>query len=222
MKKMSYWSITFTFFALIVDAVGGIATPATATGNTTTAYITQQSQPASGQLQGNFQLAQGLVGQCRRAAKERIFVYSQRSTNSQAIRTLARNERVTLADNGGGGWIAISSPVTGFVQATNLAQCPGDGNTTPSTGGSTTPSTGNLCRRVTYKGSEGLAIRSKASSNSTRVAGVRFGDKVTLRAKSSPVLDNQGRAWVEITAPATGWISSGFPSQKATNIGSCP
>jgi hypothetical protein len=106
----------------VLSTVGSLKATATVATNTTTANSIQQSESTSFQRQGNFQLAQGLVGQCR-AATKRIFVYSQRSTTSQTVRTLAPNEQVTLADDGAAGWVAINSPEVGYVRASDLTTC---------------------------------------------------------------------------------------------------
>lgn len=224
MKKMSRWGKPVALFALVLSAVGGLKAPATAVTSTTTAKIIQESESPLLQRSGNFQLAQGLVGQCR-AAKVRIFVYSQRSTTSQTVRTLAPNEQVTLADDGAAGWVAISSPEPGYVRASELTTCQAANRPTPNPAPSPAPNqTSSLCRIVTYNGPEGgLAIRSRPDRSAPRVDGVKLGDRVTLRTSPPPsTLDKDGRNWVEVTAPSRGWISNGFPSAKSTNIGSCP
>jgi hypothetical protein len=183
------------------------ATPKPEATPTPTAEPTPAQEPAQAQP------FDAKVGECR-AAKQRIFVYSQRSATSGIIRTLAANEQVTLADTGNGGWVAISAPVKGFVQAKDLKLCSG----TP-----TPPKpTKSLCRIVIYKEPEGLAIRSQPAKGGTRVGGVKLGDRVTL--KSDPPAykeDNDGRAWVEITAPVAGWVSFGY-LKGGQNLGPCP
>src|SRR6476469_452624 len=111
MNKMSKWGKRLAFFALGLSAVGSLNAPATAGATHQTTNIIQASES-----KGNLQLAQAqtLVGQCR-AANARIFIYSQRSTTSQTVRTLATNEQVTLAEEGTGGFIAISSHERGYV-----------------------------------------------------------------------------------------------------------
>ncbi|MCA1992702.1 MAG: SH3 domain-containing protein, partial [Coleofasciculus sp. S288] len=142
MKTMSHWGKPVALFAIGLSVVGSLQTPASAVPSFAIASSIEKSNPAS--LLAQDTPAQpaaapgSLVGQCR-AAKQRIFVYSQRSTSSQTLRTLAVNEQVTLADNGSGGWIAISAPVTGYVQAANLKLC--QGQTTPPD-----ETTSNLCR----------------------------------------------------------------------------
>lgn len=142
--------------------------------------------------------AVSLVGQCR-AAKQRIFVYAQRSNTSQTLRTIAANEEVTLADNGQGGFIAISAPVTGYVQARDLKGCTGEDNEQPTAG--------NVCRRVTV--AQGLVVRQSPTGNP--VGSVFEGNTVRLASPRNSQKDSQGRTWIQITNPRAGWISSGFP-----------
>jgi hypothetical protein len=233
MKKMSRWGKPIALFTLGLSVVGSLNFPNPVMSSTTTANPIQQSEQTSVQPGGNLQLAQALVGQCR-AAKSRIFVYTQRSLSSQTIRTLAAGEQVTLADNGSAGWIAISAPVTGYVQARDLTTCSGVNptprptpsptptpNPTPSPNPSPNPTT-SLCRVITYKGAEGMAVRTAPGKNGTRVGGVNFGNRVTLRTSPPPfTFDAERRAWVQITAPVAGWISYGFPSSNSTNLGPC-
>jgi hypothetical protein len=224
---MSHWGKSAALFAVALSVVGGLKTPATAVTPTTTDSIVREPEPTSVRRQGNLHLAQGLVGQCR-AAKQRIFVYSQRSTTSPTVRTLAPNEQVTLADDGAAGWIAISSPEAGYVRASDLVTCQGvtppRPNPTPNPTPSPAPNTSSLCRIVTYNGPEGgLAIRSRPDRSAPRVDGVRLGDRVTLRTSPPPAtLDKEGRSWIEITAPSRGWISNGFPNSRSANTGLCP
>lgn len=225
MNKMCIESKVVVLFALVLSAVGQLNASATAVKNTTTGNRIQKSESTAFQSQGNFQVAQAaIVGQCR-AAKARIFVYPERSTSSQSIRTIGRNEQVTLADNGAAGWIAISAPVAGYVRASDLALCQGANRPTPNPNPAPDqPTTTSLCRIVTYNGPEGgLAIRSQPNKSGPRVGGARLGDRVTLRTSPPPTtLDKDGRAWVEVTAPSTGWISYGYPNSRSTNIGACP
>lgn len=225
MKKMSHWGKSAAFLALGLSAIGSLNASATAVPNTITTNIIQDSKPTSFQPQSNLQLAQGgLLGQCR-AAKDRIFVYTQRSTTSQTLRTLAPNEQVTLADDGAAGWAAISSPEPGYVRASELTTCQAANRPTPNPAPNpATNQTSSLCRIVTYNGPEGgLAIRSRPDRSAPRVDGVKLGDRVTLRTSTPPsTLDKDGRNWVEVTAPSRGWVSNGFPSAKSSNIGPCP
>lgn len=67
-------------------------------------------------------VAQSILGECR-AARTGTFVYYERNFESGQIRGLQANDRVTLAGNGGGGWIAISEPTVGFVRTEDLKPC---------------------------------------------------------------------------------------------------
>lgn len=226
MKKMSPWREPIALLAIALSTVGGIKTSAMAFPHTTTASIKPTSENRFLEPQGNLQLAQVLVGECR-AAKQRIFVYTQRSIYSQTIRTIAPNEEVILADSGGDGWIAINSPAIGYVQTNDLKPCQGQANP-PQTSNPPKPnptSGSSLCRLVTYKDDkvEGLVIRSQPNSSSSRVSGVLPGNTVTLKTSPPPLVrDSEGRSWVEITAPAAGWIALGYPGSNSINITTCP
>lgn len=163
----------------------------------------------------SFLLTQGLSGQCR-AATQSIFIYAERST-ANPIRALQADEQVILAEaSGRNGWIAIRSPISGFVQAKDLKPCPGNtAATTPS------PTPPNRCRRVIYEEEEGLAIRESPNTNSARVGGVFPGDRVALSDPPQFRLDDAGREWVRITAPTAGWISNGFPQLGDINLKAC-
>jgi len=158
----------------------------------------------------SFLLTQGLSGQCRAAARS-IFIYAERST-ANPIRALQADEQVTLAEaSGRDGWIAIRSPISGFVQAKDLKPCDGP----------TPPPPPNRCRRVIYEEEEGLTIRETPNTNSARVGGVFFGDRVTLSDPPQFRLDDAGREWVRITAPTPGWLSNGFPQLGDINLKAC-
>ncbi|MEQ9237533.1 SH3 domain-containing protein [Coleofasciculus sp. E2-BRE-01] len=162
----------------------------------------------------SFLLTQGLIGQCRAAARS-IFIYAERST-ANPIRALQADEQVTLAEaSGRNGWIAIGSPISGFVQAKDLKPCTGNPAPTPS------PTPPNRCRRVIYEEDEGLAIRESPNTNSARVGGVFFGDRVTLSDPPQFRLDDAGREWVRITSPTSGWLSNGFPQLGDINLKAC-
>lgn len=208
MKMKSFWGQPVALM-VVLSAVSSLIAPAQALPEQTTETM---------------QLAQrDLVGQCR-AAKQRLPIYRQPATSSPSDRILATAERVTLADNGNGnGWIRISTPIAGFVEAANLTTCSGVVvNPTPPKPAPVP--TSSLCRVVTYNGPEGgLAIRSRPDRTAARIDGVKFGDRVTLRTSPPPSnLDKDGRDWVELTAPSRGWISNGFPSSRSMNIGNCP
>ena len=210
MKKMNHWGKSATFLALGLSVVGSLNASATDITGTTTTSFEQQS---------NVQLAQGgLVGQCR-AAKDRIFVYTQRSTTSETVRTIALNEQVTLADNGSGGWIAISAPATGYVQAASLKPCTA-GTGTGGTGGTGGTTQSNVCRVAKVD----LIVRQAGSLTAASVGAVTAQQTVKLaNPQQSQTNSAEGnRTWVRIVAPRTGWISSGFPEGNLGPKVNCP
>ncbi|HBB32495.1 MAG TPA: hypothetical protein DDZ80_08630 [Cyanobacteria bacterium UBA8803] len=216
MKKLNNWGKPVAQFAVGLSVAAGLLAPATVVNSSTTNNSIQSSEPASLEAQTNWQLAQGLVGQCR-AAKKRIFIYTERSTSSRTVTTLDPDEEMTLADNGNAGWVAISAPETGYVQARDLKPCKNQGGNTPNPD---QPSGSNLCRKVTV--AQGLTIRREPSPSSTLVGGIFVGNTVKLANPRQSQKDSQGRTWIEITAPKAGWISSGFPEGNLGPEFSCP
>ncbi|AFZ21731.1 SH3 domain-containing protein [Allocoleopsis franciscana] len=236
MNTIAQWGKPVAMLAIALSTVGYLNAPSRAVSDSTTGNVTQKSESNGSGRQGNVQLAQGLVGQCR-AAKQRIFVYPERSTTSQSIRTLAPNELVTLADTGAGGWIAISAPIAGYVRASELKPCPG-GTRPPTPAPSPSPSPSpspdtqppsqggtqggsNVCRKV-INPPEGLAVRNTPVISAPRVSGVYVGNTVKLASPREYQKDSQGRTWVKISQPTTGWISSGFPNGNLGPEFSCP
>jgi hypothetical protein len=232
MKKISHWGKPVALLALILSVVADLK--ATAVTNTTSAPIISESEPTLSQQSDNLQLAQGLAGQCRIAAQS-MFVYRERSI-SNPIRALELNEQVTLAEeNGRDGWIAVSSPIRGFVEARALKSCnqqprdsrepisqqPRESREPRQVQVPPRSSPSNLCRRVTYEGTEGLAIRERPEINATRVSGVFLGERVTLTNPPQFRVDTEGREWVRLTAPSAGWMSNGFPSSGDLNLEAC-
>lgn len=210
MKMQSFWGQPVALM-VVLSAVSSLIAPAQAIPEQTTKTM---------------QLAQrDLVGQCR-AANQRLPIYRQPNTSSQSDRILVTAEQVKLADNGNNnGWIRISAPIAGFVEAAKLMNCAGVAvNPTPPRPAPAPAPTNSLCRVVIYNGPEGgLAIRSRPERTAPRTDGVKFGDRVTLRTSPPPSnLDKDGRDWVEVTAPSRGWISNGYPSTRSMNIGYCP
>lgn len=207
MNKISHWDKLIALLALVLSTIGGMNATATVLTSTTSASIMLESEAILPQKRGNFQVAQGLVGECRAAVRS-MFIYQDRSTSNQ-IRALQPNEQVTLAEGRNrGGWIAISSPISGFVQAKDLKRCFDDAEV-PS------PPPPNLCRQVRYSGNEGLAVRARPDKASRQVGAVFFGNRVTLSNPPQFIEDNEGRQWVRIVAPSVGWMSNGFLSQDS-------
>jgi hypothetical protein len=210
MKKMSRWGKLIAVLALILlglNTMGSLEAHAATIPDITLATPLQETTTTSLLSSGNIQLAQ-IVGQCR-AATRTIDIFTEPSvgTNSDIVRTLEPNQRVTLASEGSAGWIQVSSPASGYVIARYLKSC-----------GTNPPPTKATCRRVIAP-SEGLIVRSQPASSSSQVASVLVGTNVKVTGASS--VDSAGRTWVEISTPRSGWISSGFPSGNLSAPFSC-
>ena len=200
MEKMNGLGRSVNVWAVMAIAATGISTPAIAGTDTTT-------------FEGSFKLAQtSLVGQCR-SAKIAIPVFRSASTTSEAVRLLSANEQVTLADSvGANGFIGISAPVAGYVQATNLKLC---------SSGPVTPPTKDLCRRVVQP-PQGLLIRREPSTAAEPpIGGLPYLGRVTLTTSPPTVRRGENRDWVEISSPARGWVSNGLVTQPTSNLAYC-
>jgi hypothetical protein len=208
MNKMSHWGKSIALGAIALSALGNLEATAAPLAASTTANATQaQTQVPSSP--NEWQLAQSIVGQCR-AANRTIDIYAQPSVSSGTLRTLDTNERVTLAGEGSEGWIAVSSPVGGYVIARYLKLC---GTTPPPP-----PPTSDTCRRAQI----GLSVRSNPSPFSTYRGGVAAQQTVRLARPPRSEVGPQGRTWVQITAPVNGWVSSGFPEGNLSAAFPCP
>ena len=229
MKTMSRWGIPVALLALALSAVGDIRAIATVFSNTSSDKLSLEAELNQSKQKRTFQLSQGLVGQCR-AASRSIFVYRERSTASPT-RALEPNEQVVLAeDDGRGGWIAISSPIRGFVEARDLKRCseePEEVVTRPRPPRSQEvvtrprPPRSNLCRQVTYQGLEGVVVRERPDIYSRPLSTVFFEERVTLNNPPQSRVDSEGREWVRLTSPVVGWMSNGFPATGDLNLTAC-
>lgn len=213
MRKMSRWDKPVALLALGLISVGSIKANATILNRLSTGNKISASVSTPAQKYYNVKLAQRRVGTCRAAARS-TFIYQDRST-AYRIRSLQPDEKVTLAEERGrAGWIAISSPISGFVETKDLKLCSG-ASARPAS-----PSS-NLCRQVTYKGVEGVAIRERPDINSHQLDAVFSGERVTLVNPPQFILDDQGREWVRLSAPGAGWMSNGFPATGDINLEAC-
>jgi hypothetical protein len=197
MKKNKYLQLSAAVAAVAIATTGiGIPVFAQPTPSPSTSPVPAPA-PSS------------LVGQCR-AVNKKVSVYKQAAITAPVVSTLNAQTKVTLADNGSGGFIGISSPVSGYLQTANLKPCTG---TTP-------PPTGSTCRRVVQP--LGLAIRRDASSDSASVGGVGNQERVELTTVPATVKKGpEGRNWVQISKPVAGWVSNGFPG-GSSNLVLCP
>ncbi|MCP2730665.1 SH3 domain-containing protein [Limnofasciculus baicalensis] len=204
--------------ALFLSAGGGIPVMATLVTSVSPGNISVSSEVSLSQDREKLQLAQRVARECRQVTQS-TFIYPQRS-NIEPVRALQVDERVTLAEeNGKGGWIAISSPISGFVQIDYLKRCgvsSGSLNTPPRN-----VSTSNRCRRVSYTAPEGLTIRERPDQNSRRVGGVFYDEQVTLSYPPEFKTDNDGREWARLALPTPGWVSNGYPRGGDLNLEAC-
>ncbi len=231
MKKMSCWSMPIALLALAFGTVADLKVTATVPTDMTVAKNELGAESMILRDRDGVRVAQGVRGQCR-AATQSVFVYRERSTASP-LRVLEPDERVTLAEaTGRDGWIAIESPIRGFVEARNLKSCNAETSASrtppPNRPTANRPPTSNLpsnlCRQVTYLGEEGIAIRESPNPDARRVGGVFFGEWVTLSTRPTRekfVRDEQGREWVRVTRPTVGWMSNGFPASGNMNLAAC-
>ena len=202
MAKMNRFGQPVSVLAVIAIATTGISSPTLAGTDAAT--------------QGNLELAQTSVGGQCRAAKISIPIFRERSATSEALQLVAADQTVTIAGTSDtNGFIAVSTPAAGFVYAINLKPC---GNTPPPP---PPPPTKQLCRRV-LRPAEGLTIRRDATSSSAVVGGVANLGRVTLTTNPATVRRAENRDWVQISAPAAGWVSNGLVTEAVSNLGICP
>lgn len=205
--------------ALFLSAGGGIPVMGTLVTSSASGNMSVSSGASLPQDREKPQLAQRFGSECRQVTRS-TFIYPQRST-VDPVRALQVDERVTLAEeNGKGGWIAITSPISGFVQTDYLKRCGvSSGSLTTSPG---TPNvSGNRCRLVSYTGPEGLTVRERPDQNSRRVGGVFYDQQVTLSYPPEFKTDNDGREWARLALPTPGWVSNGYPRGGDLNLEAC-
>ncbi len=197
MLKMNLFREYFSFLAVIAIAFTGTSNSALADTNPQESVQIAQASP---------------VGQCR-AAKISTPIFRGALATSEALQLVAADKTVTLAGTSdANGFIAVSTPISGFVFAVNLKPC---GNTP------TPPPNKELCRRV-LRPTEGLTIRRDATSISAVVGGVPVLGQVTLTTNPATVKRAENRDWVQISAPVNGWVSNGLATESVSNLGTCP
>lgn len=190
---------------MAIATASGLSTPAYANPAEPAAATVQVSQTAP---QEPTLLAASVVGQCRRSNTDNLGIFSgPASTTGTRVDVVPKNGVVRLADDGSKGWIKVDYPKEGYVQANSLyvAPCPPDLAQKP------TPGDTNLCRRIITP-PEGLVIRANPTSSSALVGGVAQYQTVTLSTSPATTSkDSAGRTWIQVSAPARGWISNGLP-----------
>lgn len=160
-----------------------------------------------------------LAGECRQTNR-RLDVFAQPSvsSDSRSLSTLAPDTQVTLTGEIEGGWVQINRPARGFVIARHLKNCTRQEqeSQTTQTNQNTTDENrpagsiaalNNLEKGACRRAITDLAVRSRPDTESNGVGTVREGATATVTGKTSE--GDEDRLWVEISAPASGWISGG-------------
>jgi hypothetical protein len=166
-------------------------------------------------------IAQGsLVGQTR-CVKQSTAIFTDRSATSAVVRALATNQSVTLSENASqNGFIGVSAPSPGFVQTVNLRACAGAPSPTPTPTPTTVPGPASLCRRVIQQ--QGLLVRQSPNGGSALVGGAAFNSQVFLTTNPATTrTDADGRIWVQINKPLSGWVSNGYKDARGSNLVNC-
>lgn len=208
MKKDNFYKKAFLLTVLAIAGISSIA-PVTYANETETRLANQSSTREA-------TLLAALTGQCRRANRALGIFSGRAETAGTRVGVVQTGEIVRLADEGSQGWIGVDFPQAGFVQASGLVVTP-----CPSNLGQTPGTDGNLCRRVA-RPPEGLVVRATPNTNSALVGGVAQGQNITLTTNPATTSkDSAGRTWIQISAPAQGWVSNGLPSNGVGHIVFC-
>ncbi len=174
-----------------------------------------------------------------RITRDRIGIYEEPNTAQRARGILQQGVTVLLGLGSGDGWARITGPETGWVQAKFLkgsdsTPCPASLRPAPSipqpplpTEVGSPPSTSSPARvqRAVCEviPESGLVVRDTPVTPSSRIIGqirpgrhtFQFSDR-RLETETTEGL----RQWVYITAPAKGWISTGFAGGGSNLSGS--
>lgn len=219
MKRIGDLRKSVPLIALWLSSGWGIPVMATLVNRSNLGYVKVSSGVSLSPERENRQLTQRFGVECRQVTQS-TFIYPERSS-VDPVRALQVGERVTLAEeNSKGGWIAISSPISGFVPIANLRRC-GDVSDTPLTPPPRSVPNPNRCRRVSETALEGLTIREQPDQNSRRVGGVFFNQEVTLSSPPQFRRDSEGREWARLALPTPGWVSNGYPGEGDLNLRAC-
>lgn len=215
MKTKSQWGLSVALLSSVVVAAGSQSLPAFA-GVEKSSSNTEEIAQAS---------------LCRRVnVKQGLAVRTAANPNSAVVGGVEFNRQVMLVEGfkniagpDGRVWVEISGPVRGFVSAgypnslNNLGNCSGSSasNNMPAqpatTAAQPAATTTNLCRQVDRRAApQGLVIRADATPASALRGSVATGGRLTLVSGYKLVRDKSGapRNWVEISAPAAGFVSA--------------
>lgn len=195
--------------------------------------IATASSPVKPEKPSISQAQRDLCRQVYRDRPEGLVIYQEPSPYSLAIGGVGVNQQVTLVPDfvnlvgpDSQNWIQISAPVPGFISngytggQSNLVYC--SFSTTPdsvsvSPAPIPEPAPGDLCRRVIQP--KGLAVRQAPDPASAAVGGVGYNETVMLESSAS-FSGPDGRQWVPIVSPISGYVSSGYGTSGG-NLGGC-
>jgi hypothetical protein len=231
MKNLKLYSGGLLGAIAAVSAVGYFAAPASANPAASEAQ-TVEAQTLQSAAIDPVLLAQA-QDLCRKVSgpPEGLVIRSDASTASSQVGGVGKGATVTLtnvpptvkSDASKRKWVEISAPKAGWVSngfpgdVGHLVLCSG---ATPPPVPPKPPTTGSTCRRV-IRPTEGLLIRTQPMQGAKAVGGVGLNEKVTLTTDPATTKqDSQGRSWIQISAPAAGWVSNGFTPNN--NTGACP
>ncbi|MCW6038147.1 SH3 domain-containing protein [Spirulina subsalsa FACHB-351] len=179
----------------------------------------------------SLEVAQQRADETCRQANRMLDIFSRPSVDqdSETLATLNPGTKLRIVNTGEGGWVAVEAPRRGFVIARYLTTCsatvvtppqsqPQPRPQTPATPtttaqpsapvtlsrpGSPLPATAGSCRQALL----GLSVRSRPDGTLGAISGVQQGQRVTLTGES--FTDSEGRIWLQISSPQSGWISGG-------------
>lgn len=144
------------------------------------------------------------------------FIYENPSTGSRTIRSVLPNESVVVTTELVEGWRTVLEPRAGFIQQARLKECENTSSRVRSISSTRVAPSTSFCHRVTPLVDPGLNVRSEPTEAATVVDTLAPGTVVRLRSTTAQ-MDSNGRSWVPIIAPVSGWVSDGFPGNQ-TNL----
>lgn len=180
-----------------------------------------QSLAFAGNLAESFQTAQ-LTNQCRQVNQD-VSLYENASVESVSAGFLRKGTEVNLAqDRVIGGWIAVDTPVAGFLRAMNLAPCGSYPVPAPSVPTNVDTSVGvnvptEVCINYRVSQEDGLEVYESDNQSSPVIDYVFPTEKVKFTQASA----RGDVEWLNITAPIEGWIENGILGSDSSNTSSC-
>jgi hypothetical protein len=144
---------------------------------------------------------------------------SSTTTGTTSGTTTGTTTDTTTGTTNGGTTGTTNGGTTGTTNDGTTGTTTG-GTTGTTTGGTTGNTVKDRCRQVA-RPPQGLVIRRQPTSTSARVGGVAYLRRVTLTTNPPTMKAAENRDWVEISAPARGWISNGLDTEQRSNLVYC-